>query len=286
MKKECTVRSVSRVPVYLASACVIVGLCCMMCLCLAGCEDRGTAVIISGGDSDLAPESGELSDSDSNSPSESDDIQDGSVSSDEEEVPTSDESGTASSVIYVHICGEVNVPGVYELPAYSRVWDAVEAAGGLSGNAAPEAVNLAVMLEDGCKVTIPSESEAAADIAAVKSGWYEKGVTDGEIPASSVYENEEDIPETQKTQTAAGSEESVSSGMNGSGTDESGRVNINEAGIETLATLPGIGESKASAIVDYRERYGPFSSIEDIMLVTGIKEGLFTRIRDYITVGG
>ena len=49
-------------------------------------------------------------------------------------------------------------------------------------------------------------------------------------------------------------------------------------------TLPGIGESKASAIIDYREMHGPFASIEDIMNIDGIKEGVYSRIKDRITV--
>lgn len=61
-------------------------------------------------------------------------------------------------------------------------------------------------------------------------------------------------------------------------------VNINKADVETLCTLPGIGKAKAKQIVEYRKRNGDFQSIEDIMNVAGIKEGLFSQIAPYITV--
>ena len=61
-------------------------------------------------------------------------------------------------------------------------------------------------------------------------------------------------------------------------------VNINTAGIETLVLLPGIGEAKAAAIVRYRTEHGAFSSIEDIMNVSGIGKALFEQIKDRIRV--
>jgi len=62
-----------------------------------------------------------------------------------------------------------------------------------------------------------------------------------------------------------------------------GKVNINRADVSELMTLPGIGESKARAIVAYRQEH-PFQSIDEIMNVSGIKEGSFEKIRDLITI--
>ena len=62
------------------------------------------------------------------------------------------------------------------------------------------------------------------------------------------------------------------------------QVNINTATKEELMTLSGIGESKATQIISYRETNGPFQKIEDIMNISGIKEGIFSKIKDYITV--
>ena len=61
-----------------------------------------------------------------------------------------------------------------------------------------------------------------------------------------------------------------------------GPVNINSADVQTLCTIPGVGETKAKAIVSYREKNGPFSSVEELMKVSGIKEGLFEQISPYI----
>ena len=65
---------------------------------------------------------------------------------------------------------------------------------------------------------------------------------------------------------------------------EDGRININTASKEQLMGLPGIGESKALQILSYREEHGEFSSTEDIMNVPGIKEAMYSKIKDYIRV--
>ena len=64
----------------------------------------------------------------------------------------------------------------------------------------------------------------------------------------------------------------------------SGLVNLNTADIQTLKTLSGIGDSKAQAILAYREEHGGFSSIEEVMQVPGIKESIFSKIKDKIEV--
>ncbi len=66
---------------------------------------------------------------------------------------------------------------------------------------------------------------------------------------------------------------------------DDGKVNINTADVAALQTLNGIGESRAQAIISYRESFGAFQAIEDIMQVDGIKDGVFNKIRDAISVG-
>lgn len=63
-----------------------------------------------------------------------------------------------------------------------------------------------------------------------------------------------------------------------------GKVNINTAGIEELMTLKGVGETRAKAIIEYRTQNGEFTKAEDIMLIPGIKEGIYTKIQDQIIV--
>ena len=65
---------------------------------------------------------------------------------------------------------------------------------------------------------------------------------------------------------------------------EDGRININTAGVEELTTLKGVGESRANAIIAFREEHGSFEKPEDIMQIAGIKEGIYAKIKDQIKV--
>ena len=63
-------------------------------------------------------------------------------------------------------------------------------------------------------------------------------------------------------------------------------IDINSAPVEDLQRLPGIGEKRAQAIVDYRESSGPFQSVEELTEVKGIGEGILAQVYDSVTVGG
>ena len=69
-----------------------------------------------------------------------------------------------------------------------------------------------------------------------------------------------------------------------SDTDDSDKVNINTASKEELMTLPGIGEARALAIIAYRKENGPFTSVEELKEVEGIKDGVFSKMKDYIEI--
>ena len=159
--------------------------------------------------------------------------------------------------VTVYVCGEVQIPGVYSLDEDKRIADAVEAAGGLSTNAAADWVNLAQKLTDGVKIYIPTVEETQNGMAQQKSaaGMLPKGVTDSG--------NEDDAKVDA---------------------DCDALVNINTATKEELMTIKGVGESKAESIIEFRTANGPFKRIEDIMNITGIKEGMFNKIKDKITV--
>ena len=73
-------------------------------------------------------------------------------------------------------------------------------------------------------------------------------------------------------------------GVEDSKNQQLGKININTASMEELMVLPGVGESKAKSIVEYRKAHGKFGSIEDIMNVSGIKEAMYEKIKDYISV--
>ena len=154
--------------------------------------------------------------------------------------------------IVIHVCGAVQTPGVYELEVHSRVMDAVLAAGGFSAKADTEYVNLATVLVDGSKVRIPTKDE----VTNMSRG--ENDISDNGVIVAQELEN--------------------------AGKDNPQMVNINTADLELLCTLPGIGQTRARSILDYRSEHGPFEKIEDIMLVSGIKESSFQKIKEYITI--
>ncbi len=136
---------------------------------------------------------------------------------------------------YVYVCGAVKQPGVYVLRAHARIYEAIEAAGGLTEEADFGSVNQAEELSDGQMVKILTKEEASTA--------------------------------AQETEPEA-----------------DGRIDINKASATELMTLPGIGSAKADSIVSYREQNGGFSSIEEVMQVEGIKEGVFNRMKDRIKV--
>ena len=164
-------------------------------------------------------------------------------------ISTSDEAGShfdssddstkddSNTDIYVHICGAVINPGVYQVPVGTRVYQALELAGGSSDDAYLSGINLADKLADGQKVYIPAEGENAEGILSTDSG---------------------DV--------------------------QSVMININTASEAELMTLPGIGQSRAKDIINYRVKNGLFESIDDIMKVSGIKEAAFEKIKDLIKV--
>ncbi|MCL2719649.1 MAG: helix-hairpin-helix domain-containing protein [Lachnospiraceae bacterium] len=163
-------------------------------------------------------------------------------------------------VSFVHICGAVMNPGVYEVLNDSRVFEVLNLAGGFTDDAATDAVNLAMTIIDGSKIQIPTKEEIAAlgTKEIHENAWVSKGYS---IPGNN---------------TAAASGES-SNGL----TD---LVNINTASLDMLMTLPGIGKAKAESIILYREEKGKFNIIEDIMKITGIKDAVFGRLKDKICV--
>lgn len=92
---------------------------------------------------------------------------------------------------------------------------------------------------------------------------------------------EPDVAGTEEPEGASGEDEEPTPDRPAA---ENGKVDLNSAGMDELMTLNGIGESRAKAIMEYRTKEGPFQGIEEIMLVPGIKEGIFSKIKDQITV--
>ncbi len=152
--------------------------------------------------------------------------------------------------IVVSVIGEVACPGVYILPEGARVFELVNMAGGVNDNADVMKLNMAAELSDGIQINIP----------AIAAG-SEEG--DNKINSGGVL-----VETTGIVSNDTGSQ----------------LVNINQATKAELMSLTGIGATRAQAIIAYREANGPFKSIEEVMNVTGIKEGTFNGFKDRICV--
>lgn len=90
--------------------------------------------------------------------------------------------------------------------------------------------------------------------------------------------------EATKTETVSEPETEIPVLASGESGSADGKIDLNTAGLEELMTLNGVGETRAKAIVEYRSQNGAFTKIEDIMQIPGIKEGIFSKIKDQITV--
>jgi len=153
--------------------------------------------------------------------------------------------------IYVDIAGEIKSPGVYEMENGDRVFQLIEKAGGATENADISSINLSKKLTDGEKIII----------------FAKRNLIDSETTTSSSI-----------------TQSDTSSSINSS-TNKSNLININTASQKELEELPGIGPALAQKIIDYREKNGYFSTIEDIKKVSGIGDKRFEAIKDSITVG-
>jgi competence protein ComEA len=177
------------------------------------------------------------------------------------------ETAEENQTIFVYVCGKVKKPGVYELSEDSRLSDFIKAAGGFTKKAAREYLNLALKAEDGQKLYVPSKKE----VAAMKKD------------AGKISLETETLEETSGNKEGSTDSNKAESNENDGNETDSEKVNINTAGKEELMTLSGIGEAKADAIIAYREANGAFHSTEEIMQISGIKEGIYQKISNDIT---
>ena len=171
------------------------------------------------------------------------------------------DSDSGDTSCYVYVCGQVTSPGVYKLEEGQRIFEAVELAGGFTGEARPEYLNLAEPVFDGMKILVPDEAQAS------DPSWNGQIGSLGTVPGTGG--------------SGFGAADAYSQDR---GAVPMKKVNINSASKEELMTLTGIGESRAADIIRYRTEQGAFSRIEDIMNVPGIKEASFRKLKDQIEV--
>lgn len=154
--------------------------------------------------------------------------------------------------IKVHISGAVKNEGVIELEEGARLIDGIEKVGGFTEEAYTKDINLASILEDGMKIYVYTKKE------------MEEGNT---------IENNNNILKNE-----------IVSNQGSTTSIKNEKININKATEEELDTLPGIGESTAKKIIEYREEKGTFKNIEELKEVSGIGDAKFDKIKDLVTV--
>ena len=172
------------------------------------------------------------------------------------------EEKTKNETVLVDVKGEVNTPGVYELTSNNTVIDAINKAGGLTKTSDTSNINLSKKLEDEMVIIVYSKAE-------IQKMEEDKIVCPPCNNACITEEDEKAKLNSEKSETT---------------NTPAGKININTAGSEALQTLDGIGEAKAKAIIEYRNKNGNFKNIEDIKNVSGIGDSVYEKIKDNITV--
>lgn len=175
---------------------------------------------------------------------------------------------SAASEIQIYIIGEVNKPGVYTIKKGEILKKVIDLSGGLSKNADATAVNLVFILENNCMIKINSKSEITAirdniNINSTLGPGAEITTSSGQ-GVDIVSEKKENI--------------------NKSSENKNNLINLNNATKTELDSLPGIGQSTAQKIIDFRTTNGNFTKIDDLKKVPGIGESRFNALKDYITV--
>ncbi|MFJ7746250.1 helix-hairpin-helix domain-containing protein [Peribacillus sp. NPDC097295] len=160
------------------------------------------------------------------------------------------ETEAGPQIMKVDVKGAVQAPGVFTAQAGDRVIDLIAEAGSFTEKADKDKVNLAQLVEDQMVIYVPKKGEEGAEIQ-------------GAVPAT--------VPNgSTETGGAAGS--------------PGGQVNLNTATQADLETLSGIGPSKATAILEYRDSIGNFKQVEDLKNVSGIGDKTFEKLKESISV--
>ena len=162
----------------------------------------------------------------------------------------------------VDIKGYVKKPGVYEVEEGAIVNDVINLAGGLKSGATTKNINLSKKIKDEMVIYIYTNNELKK---------YESAHAECKC---------DDVVIT----SCEGSSIITSEAPTSSSSEQNSKININTASIEELMKLSGVGEAKAKAIIEYREKNGKFNTIEDIKNVSGIGEAAYQKIKDNITV--
>ncbi len=167
-------------------------------------------------------------------------------------------SEKSSQWLFVYLCGAVQKPGVYRVGAGTRLNTAIALAGGLAAEADGNAVNMARKVVDGERVYIPKVGEKLSTYGSSEGTGSSESLGDG-------------------SGGGTGSE-------GGAGDSAAGRININKANTAALDTIPGIGPTLASRIIDHRQKRNGFTDIDQLGEVEGIGPKILAKIKPYVFV--
>ena len=184
--------------------------------------------------------------------------------------PMTIEEINETSKIKIDIKGAVNTPGVYELDINSRVSDAINISGGLTQEADTSIINLSKVLKDEMVIIIYTKKE----IEEMKKGTTTVKYIEKECICPKIENDaciEESITNNEKENNILES-------------NTTSKISLNKATLKELMTLTGIGESKAKAIIEYREKNNGFKTIDEIKKVSGIGNSTYEKIKDNITI--
>lgn len=153
------------------------------------------------------------------------------------------------NIVRVYVGGEVVSPGLYTLARGSRVAEAIQAAGGATGAGDAAGFSMAAVVEDADQIIVPARRGVATPPTSPP--------VSGGSPVATVE------PAGRVTTT----------------------ININTASATELESLPGVGPALATRIIQYREQNGPFRTVDELAIVSGISERMVNEMRDLISVG-
>ena len=167
----------------------------------------------------------------------------------------------------VDIKGEVINPGIYTVKEGSRVIDVIRLAGDLTEVADTSVLNLSKKVKDEMVIIVYSYDEV--------------------VNFTATKEKEEIEQEACLSQNGIQNDACIKDSTDDTSSSSvviSGKLSLNTATLDELMTLPGIGEAKAQAIIEYREEVGAFQNIEELKEVSGIGDAIFDQIKENITI--
>lgn len=159
-------------------------------------------------------------------------------------------------LVYVDIKGEVKNPGIYSVSSDKRVFDVIKLAGGVTSNADTSVNNLSMKVKDEMVIVIYSKEQIAN--------------------FSKTQEINEVVQEKCNNSSGVVNDSCIS-------TPDVNRfpISLNNASLEELINVPGLGEVKAKKIIEYRSQNNGFKSVDDLKNVSGIGDSTFEKIKDY-----